>query len=286
MRDFKIERDALVVATDGEVGRVSHVVVDPDTREVTDMVVDRGGREIVIPVTAIASARGDRIVLRGPRTGLAADTFERDQFRPVDDEEARGESQRQAVRGGTPLLDADDAAVVVGGEAAPPAPPRQARGEPASRPADELRVPVAMERLEVEKRPVELGAIEVRKTVLTEEQSVPVELMREELHVEVIRVPDRPPTSPVADLFREGTIRVPVRGEEAFVRKQAYVTDEVIVDKEQLAERQTIADTVRRERVTVEEHEVRDTGVRPDPSVRREAPDRARPEARRPRADL
>ena len=66
MSDLKIERGALVVATDGEVGRVSHVVVNRDTRELTDLVVDWGGREVVIPVAEIASSRGDQVVQRGP----------------------------------------------------------------------------------------------------------------------------------------------------------------------------------------------------------------------------
>src|SRR5215218_9212671 len=48
----------------------------------------------------------------------------------------------------------------------------------------QVRVPVREERLEVEKRPTELGAVEVRKTVQSEQQTVPVELTREEVHVE------------------------------------------------------------------------------------------------------
>ena len=54
----------------------------------------------------------------------------------------------------------------------------------------------AEERLEVEKRPAELGAVEVRKTVETEQQTVPVELTREEVHVEQRDVPTAPPPRP------------------------------------------------------------------------------------------
>ena len=260
MSDLKIERGALVVATDGEVGRVSHVVVDRDTRELTDLVVDWGGREVVIPVAEIASARGDQVVLRGPSSGLALDSFDRDQFRPVDDEAARQESARRAAHGGTPLLDAADDAVVVGGVPSGPVTPRPATPVPPTAGAarrEELRLPVAVEKLEVEKRPVELGAIEVRKTVVTEEQSVPIELVREELHVEQLTVVDRPVAGDVADLFREGSIRVPVRGEEAVAAKEAYVTDEVVIDKQQLSERQVITDMVRKERVIADEIDYR-----------------------------
>ena len=118
----------------------------------------------------------------------------------------------------------------------------------------EVRVPVREERLEVEKRPVELGAVEVRKTVESEQQTVPVELEREEVHVEQRDVADRPATE--ADLsgaFQEGTIRVPVRGEEAVARKETVVTGEVVIDKTRTTETQQITDTLRKERVEVDE---------------------------------
>ena len=118
----------------------------------------------------------------------------------------------------------------------------------------EVRVPVREERLEVEKRPVELGAVEVRKTVETEQQTVPVELEREEVHVERRDVADRPATE--ADLsgaFQEGTVRVPVRGEEAVARKETVVTGEVVIDKTRTTETQRVTDTIRKERVDVDD---------------------------------
>src|SRR5215217_5345607 len=48
----------------------------------------------------------------------------------------------------------------------------------------EIRVPVAEERLHVETRQAELGEVQLRKTVEEEQQTVPVELEREEVHVE------------------------------------------------------------------------------------------------------
>jgi len=114
----------------------------------------------------------------------------------------------------------------------------------------EVRVPVAEEQLRVGKREVELGEVEVRKTVTTEEQSVPVELRREEVHVEQVDTADRPATG--QDLFQEGTIRVPIRGEEAVVSKEAVVTGEVVIDKEMETERQNVSGTVRREHVEVD----------------------------------
>ena len=67
-------------------------------------------------------------------------------------------------------------------------------------------------------------------------------------------VADRPATeADLAGAFQEGTIRVPVRGEEAVARKETVVTGEVVIDKTRTTETEQITDTVRRERVEVDE---------------------------------
>jgi len=117
----------------------------------------------------------------------------------------------------------------------------------------EIRVPEVEERLEVEKRPVETGQVQVRRTVEEERQTVPVELRREEVHVEQRDVAERPLAPGEArQAFQEDTIRVPVHAEEAVARKEAVVTSEVVVNKEQTTERQELGDTVRRTEVHVE----------------------------------
>jgi uncharacterized protein (TIGR02271 family) len=118
--------------------------------------------------------------------------------------------------------------------------------------AGTIRVPVAEERLHVETRQAELGEVQLRKTVEQEQVAVPVELAREEVRVDRRDVDDRP-VQAGDQVFQEGTIRVPVRGEEAVVSKQAVVTGEVVIEKERTTEREQITDTVRRERVEVDE---------------------------------
>ena len=119
---------------------------------------------------------------------------------------------------------------------------------------DQVRVPVREERLELEKRPAELGAVEVRTTVETEQQTVPVELEREEVRVEQRDAKDRPAgEADLSGAFEEGTVRVPVRGEEAVARKAAVVTGEVVIDKARTTETQRVTDTLRKERVAVDE---------------------------------
>lgn len=123
----------------------------------------------------------------------------------------------------------------------------------------EIRVPVVEERLNVEKRQGELGSVDVRKTVETERVDVPVELRHEEVTVDRVDVKDRPVAAgDMADAFQEGTIRVPVRGEEAVTHKEAVVTGEVVIDRDVRTERQTVSDTIRKERVDLDENYRRD----------------------------
>ncbi len=62
-------------------------------------------------------------------------------------------------------------------------------------------------------------------------------------------LPDRPATG--AELFAEGTIVVPLRGEEAVVRKEAVITGEGLIGKELVTERRDVTATVRAEHAEV-----------------------------------
>lgn len=124
---------------------------------------------------------------------------------------------------------------------------------------EEIRVPITEERINVEKRQGEVGSVDIKKDVVTEQVNVPVELRREEVSVNRVDVPDRRVgEGEIGDAFEEGTIRVPIRGEEAVARKEAFVTGEVVIDRNVTTERQTISDTVRKERVDVDEDYLRD----------------------------
>ncbi len=140
----------------------------------------------------------------------------------------------------------------------------------------DLRVEVHEERLDVAKRQVQLGEVQVRTEVVTEQQTVPVELMREEVHVEQRDVADRPMSeADRAGAFQEGTIRIPVRGEEAVVTKEAIVTGEVVINKERTTETERVTDTVRKERIQVDEQ----TTQAPAPRAAADAPRQAPPAA-------
>jgi len=117
--------------------------------------------------------------------------------------------------------------------------------------ADTIRVPVAEERLTVGTRSVALGEATIRKTVVEEERTVPVTLTYEEVQIEERAVTEHPATGGM--LFKEETIRVPLRGQEAVVTKEAFITGEVVVEKDAVSEERQIIDTVRKQRVDVDE---------------------------------
>ena len=102
------------------------------------------------------------------------------------------------------------------------------------------------------KREVSGGAVNVHKTVTQEQVNMPVELHREEAHIEKVDTPDRPLRAG-EDAFKEESFQIPLRAEEAVVNKEAIVTGEVVVNKTQETERRNVGDTVRRERVEVDQ---------------------------------
>jgi uncharacterized protein (TIGR02271 family) len=122
----------------------------------------------------------------------------------------------------------------------------------------EIRVPEVEERLQVEKRPVQQGEVRIEREVHEEQKNVPVTLTQEQVHVDKRDVPERP-LREGEEAFQEGTIRVPVRGEEAVARKEAVVTGEVVVNKERTTEQQQVADTVRRTEVHVDQGRMGET---------------------------
>lgn len=72
-----------------------------------------------------------------------------------------------------------------------------------------------------------LDTVALHETVTEEEQTVPVTLRREEVRVEEVDLAERP-LRPDDAAFDAGVIRVPVRGEEAVVEKEAFVGEAVI----------------------------------------------------------
>ena len=115
MPPLTIRRDARVMASDGKVGYVEHVVIDPRTREVTDLVVEARGQTWLIPVGDVVGADRWSVTVRGTRAQYRqAPRFDRAEFAAVDEAAARRGRQARAQFGGAPLLDAEAGHVVIG----------------------------------------------------------------------------------------------------------------------------------------------------------------------------
>src|SRR2546423_8082684 len=108
MAPLTIRRDARVVASDGKLGYVEHVVIDPRTREVTDLVVEARGEKWLVPVSAVVGADRRSVTVRGTKAQYQrAPRFSRADFRAVAEATARRGRQVRARFGGAPPLAAE-----------------------------------------------------------------------------------------------------------------------------------------------------------------------------------
>lgn len=246
MANLNIQRNARVMAADGEVGRVTHVVVDPQTKEVTDLVVEGNGGEQLVPVTAVQSMDGDRVLLQGSRAQFRGRAFDREYYHEVDDDEVREETTRTAQRGGAPLVDADEDEVeVAAGQPAARAARREAQSEQPG------RLQLREERLRVEKVQEEAGEVRLGTRVVEREETVTVPLREERVVIER-RAGSGEVVSDDLDARRGETIEVDVMRERVNVEKEAVVAEEVDVRKEVTERQERVSETVRREELVVE----------------------------------
>jgi len=102
------------------------------------------------------------------------------------------------------------------------------------------------------KRQEQVGDVRLHKDVVTEQETVPVTLRREEVTVERVPFTGQANQADLQNVFQNEDIDVPVMGEEAVVGKQVHETEEVRLHKQGVTEQQQVSDTVRRERVTVD----------------------------------
>jgi uncharacterized protein (TIGR02271 family) len=112
-------------------------------------------------------------------------------------------------------------------------------------------IPVAEEELRVGKRDVSHGRVRVRSYVVETPVNETVRLKEENVRVE--RRPADRAVSGGDDLFRERTIELEERAEEAVVAKEARVREELVVKKDIDERTETISDTVRRTEVEIDD---------------------------------
>lgn len=109
-----LRRDAIVESAVGGTGRLKHVVVHPETREVTGLVILHEGSEWLVPVREVSAVVHNRIRLRAAWSRYQRRTFDRACFRPVSPSGARATSNHGAEHDGSPLLDAGRSHVRIG----------------------------------------------------------------------------------------------------------------------------------------------------------------------------
>ena len=119
---------------------------------------------------------------------------------------------------------------------------------------DELRVQRTEEELRAGTREREAGALNVRKRVRTDRESVQVPTRHEEVTVE--RVPVSEGTATEAQIG-EDEISVPVTEEEVVVEKRPVAKEEVRIRKDVVEDTEVVEEDVRREEIDVDDQTTR-----------------------------
>jgi uncharacterized protein (TIGR02271 family) len=113
-------------------------------------------------------------------------------------------------------------------------------------------IPVVQEELKIGKREVQRGGVRVFSRVVETPVNESVNLREE--HVSVERRPvDQPISTADATAFKEQSIELREKAEEAVVQKSARVVEEVVVGKEATQRKENISDSVRHTEVQVEQ---------------------------------
>jgi uncharacterized protein (TIGR02271 family) len=257
MAAMNIRRDARVYAADGEVGRVTHVIVDPETREVTQLVIDQDGSEWLLPIAQVEGVDGDTVMLTGGRADLArrGRAFDRDAYHGLGGDQAREETTQDAERGGAPLLDARDDAVAIGGIAGGAAVadglPRDDRGEFAD--GEPYRLQLREERLNVRTEQQEAGTVRLSRRVIERVETVEVPVREERLVIEISPATTGRVLLGDRELQAGESLEILLKEERVIVTKEPIVREEVAVRTETIERTERVEATLRREELVMDE---------------------------------
>jgi len=120
------------------------------------------------------------------------------------------------------------------------------------RSTEEVRIPVIEEEVNIGKRAVESGGVQVTQRVEERPVNEQVTLRDETVHVERHPV-DRPVSDADLAAMREGVIEAREHREEAVIEKQARIVEEVVVKKDVDERIEQVQDAARRTDVQVEQ---------------------------------
>jgi len=220
LQDIHIDPGARVMATDGEVGRVRHLVVDEPTHEITDLVLDDShGQAWLLPASAVASAGPTLVRLAGSQAQVRA------QARPFDSSTFDAAASELASEDTLPLGSRSD------------------------------RLQLREEELLIQRRRVQAGEVHVGTRVVKERQELDVPVTREEVIVEHHPVEPKP-----ADWRAGPTdLQLAVYEEEVVLEASPFVAEEVVIHKQAATTTRRVSGTVRREVARMETTDGLDT---------------------------
>lgn len=125
-------------------------------------------------------------------------------------------------------------------------------GTPSTESEEAQRIRLRAERLRAYKQPDKVGEVNVRKEVVTEQQTIEVPVTREEVVVERRPVSGEAGEAEARPIGEGETIRIPVREEQVNVTKESVTTGEVEVSKREVKEKRQFSGQVRREEARIE----------------------------------
>lgn len=219
----RFDTGATVTASDGEVGTVDEVVVDPATGEPSLLAVRlrEGGRRVEVPFGMVDAASSDprHVRLLAERSMLML-----------------GESVA------TPVETARETVIAEG----------EITASTLDAAGDRIVIPTHEEVLVPSTREVEIGTVRVHKRVETFPYETLVDVMHDDVSVE--RVPMGHPITAVPAPRHEGnTLVIPVVEEEVIIEKRLVLREEIRVTRRQVTEQVPVRDTLRREVVEIED---------------------------------
>lgn len=116
---------------------------------------------------------------------------------------------------------------------------------------DEMRMTLSEEQLNVGKRDVQAGEVDIHKRVETEHVHRDVELRHEDVEIERRPIREGMHAGSQPEIT-EDEIRIPLHAEEAVVEKRVVPKEELVVKKHETVEHQDVEADLRRERAEVD----------------------------------
>ena len=219
---------------DGQLlGTVDELIVDTDTKHVTQIVLADGKRYAARDVMI----GEDELRLQGVSSKVAAErgaAVEAERRRFAAKAEAEAEAERKRLAAGAATT-------------------RETPKTDVMRTERDLIVPVIEEQIRVGKREVDAGGMHVESKIVSKPFDQEVRLREEHVTVERRRV-DQPLTLADADArLQDGVVELRATAEQAVVEKRARVVEEVTLKKDSTEHVEHVRDSVRHTEVKITE---------------------------------